>query len=56
LAGIVAQRELDDPTLLGTFGMISVIPEPSSLLLAALGIVGLVKGRRMRRIRSGAAG
>ncbi|MHB0955528.1 MAG: PEP-CTERM sorting domain-containing protein [Pirellulaceae bacterium] len=52
-AGIVAQREVGDSTLLGTFGTISAVPEPSSLLLASLGLlsaIGLMHFQRRRRL------
>ena len=48
VAGILAQRDETDPTLLGVFGMVSAVPEPSSLLLVALGVLALALRRRRR--------
>ncbi len=48
VAGILAQRDPADPTLLGVFGMVSAVPEPTSLLLVALGALALVPRRRRR--------
>lgn len=50
VAGVVASRDVSDPTLLGTFGRVSAVPEPSSLLavLSALGAGALAKWKRRR--------
>jgi energy-converting hydrogenase Eha subunit B len=51
-AGIVASREVGDPTLLGTFGSVTAVPEPSSLL-AVLSVVGTFAiNARYRRKRA----
>ena len=50
-AGIVASRDVTDPTLLGTFGRVTAVPEPSSLL-AVLSVVGaFAVANRYRRNR-----
>ncbi|MDZ7617181.1 MAG: PEP-CTERM sorting domain-containing protein [Patescibacteria group bacterium] len=48
VAGILAQRDFGDPTLLGVFGMVSAVPEPGSLLLVVLGALALALRRRRR--------
>lgn len=51
-AGIVASRDTSDPTLLGTFGSVSAVPEPSSLL-AVLSVAGTFAiNTRYRRKRA----
>ena len=47
-AGIATQRELTDSTLLGMFGMVSAIPEPSSFLLVVLAVLAWSLHRRNR--------
>lgn len=48
VAGIAAQRDPADSTLLGVFGMVSAVPEPASLLLLVLGVLALTPRRRHR--------
>ena len=51
-AGIVASRDVADPTLLGTFGRVTAVPEPGSLL-AVLSVVGaFAVANRYRRNRA----
>jgi len=51
-AGIVASRDVTDPTLLGTFGRVTAVPEPGSLL-TVLSVVGaFALANRYRRNRA----
>ena len=51
-AGIIANRDGGDPTLLGTFGSVTAVPEPGSLL-AVLSVVGaFAVANRYRRNRA----
>ena len=51
-AGVVASRDGTDPTLLGTFGRVTAVPEPGSLL-TVLSVVGaFALANRYRRNRA----